>query len=162
MVITTSFSVYYLPRLSELQNKKDIHHEIMKCYKVLVPFLVILLVSIFVFRRIVITMLFSSDFYPIERLFLWQEIGDFFKVISWVLAYIMLAKAMTKRFIVTEIVFVTLNTFLSFVLLHFNGIVGLTQGYMINYILYTSAMLFLFKDVIFIKGNNENINNRRI
>ena len=33
MVITTSFSVYYLPRLSELTNNDELRHEIFKSYK---------------------------------------------------------------------------------------------------------------------------------
>jgi PST family polysaccharide transporter len=47
-------------------------------------------------------------------LFLWQLIGDFFKIAAWILSYLMLAKAMVKTFIVTEIVFNSINIILSF------------------------------------------------
>lgn len=39
MVITSSFSVYYLPRLSEISDRIELRHEIFKCYKVIVPLL---------------------------------------------------------------------------------------------------------------------------
>ena len=41
MVITTSFSVYYLPRLSELTNNDELRHEIFKSYKLIIPSLII-------------------------------------------------------------------------------------------------------------------------
>ena len=41
MVITVSLSVYYLPRLAELKNKLELRNEILKVYKLIIPFLVI-------------------------------------------------------------------------------------------------------------------------
>ena len=39
MVITTSFSIYYLPRLSEIKEISELRYEIFKCYKVIIPIL---------------------------------------------------------------------------------------------------------------------------
>ncbi|MCD8183572.1 MAG: O-antigen translocase [Bacteroides sp.] len=41
MVITSSLSVYYLPRMSELKDTIELRHEIIKCYKVIIPLLVV-------------------------------------------------------------------------------------------------------------------------
>ena len=49
--------------------------------------------------------MFSKEFYPMIDFFLWQLIGDFFKIMSWILAFIMVAKSMTKLYIITEIIF---------------------------------------------------------
>lgn len=40
-----------------------------------------------------------------KPLFTWQIIGDVFKIASWLLAYIMVAKNLTHMFIITEIIF---------------------------------------------------------
>jgi PST family polysaccharide transporter len=48
----------------------------------------------------------------------------------------MIAKSKTKMFISTEIIFSITYVFLAYFLLNKNGIVGVTQAYMINYILY--------------------------
>lgn len=151
MIITTSFSVYFLPRLSEIKNTLELRLEIFKCYKFLIPMLVIILLATYVLKRFVILTLFTEEFLPMESLFVWQLAGDFFKVISWVLAYQMLAKAMSRMFIATEVIFIAIRTLLSFILLQYNGIVGLTQGYLINYILYTLAMVYLFRNILFAK-----------
>jgi PST family polysaccharide transporter len=40
-----------------------------------------------------------------KPLFTYQLLGDFFKIGSWLLAYLMIAKALAKTFIITEILF---------------------------------------------------------
>lgn len=150
-VITSAFSIYYLPRLSEIQDLKELRNEIFRCYKVIVPFMLGSMIAIYLFRHLVLRILFTPEFYSMERLFPWQLMGDFFKICSWMLAFLMVAKAKTKMFITTEIVFTVLYAALSFLFLRINGIVGLTQGYLLNYIFYFIAMAFLFKNIIIIK-----------
>lgn len=148
-VITTSFAVYYLPRLSEIKDNLELHHEIFRCYKVIVPILIIVTVVIYLLRHFVIWLLFTSDFYPMERFFIWQMLGDFFKIASWLLSYLMVAKAMTKAFITTEVIFTLFFIGLGYVFIHVNGTIGLTQAYMINYILYLSCMVIMFRRTLF-------------
>lgn len=105
LVVTTSFSVYYLPKLSELENKRDIKYEIVKAYKVVIPTLLFLFTLVYLLRFIVIRVLYTPEFLPMEELFIWQLVGDLFKVSSWLLAFVMIAKSMTKAFIITEFYF---------------------------------------------------------
>lgn len=149
MVITTSFSVYYLPRLSELTDKKELRQEIFRSYKVIIPCLLGGFALIYLFRYLVIRLLFTPDFYPMENLFFWQLLGDFFKIASWVLAFLMVAKAMTKWYIFTEILFCTSRVCLGFIFMHFNGVVGINQGYCINYFAYLLMMIFIFRKLLF-------------
>ena len=152
-VITTSFIIYYLPRLSEITNNCELRKEIFRCYKVFVPILLVICVSIFLLRHFILWLLFSPEFYPMENLFPWQLIGDFFKISSWMLAYIMVAKARTKSYIATEVFFTFAYIVLCFVFLRYNGIVGLVQGYLCVYILYLISMIYLFKNIIFQSDN---------
>lgn len=150
-VITSALSVYYLPRLSEITCTLELHNEIFKCYKIIVPFLLVISIAIYGLKHSIIWLLFTPDFYPMENLFAWQLCGDFFKMTSWMLSYLMVAKAKTVLFITTEIVFTFSYILLSFLFIQYNGIVGLTQGYLINYFLYLIAMVFFFKNIIIIK-----------
>jgi PST family polysaccharide transporter len=86
-----------------------------------------------------------------ESLFGWQLAGDMFKMCSWLLSYLMVAKAMTSKFVITEIVFNLSYLALAFLFMKLNGIVGLTQGYLINYIIYTIVMIIIFRNVIIVK-----------
>lgn len=150
MVITSSFSIYYLPRLSEIDNQTELRLEIFRCYKIIVPLLVVGFTIIYLLRHFIIHLLFSPDFYQMDKLFIWQLSGDFFKITSWLLAFMMVAKSMTKTFICTEIVFSGLFVLLGFIFVNHIGIIGLTQAYLLNYILYLFCMVFLFRKLIFI------------
>ena len=149
MVITSSFGVYYLPRLSELKENYELRHEIFKAYKVILPVLCAGFTVIYLLRLLVIKILFTPEFYPMQQLFIWQLAGDLFKISSWLVSFLMVAKAMTKVYIITEIFFPTLFVGLSFVFIHFNGVVGITQAYMLNYMLYTMTMFVIFRKIIF-------------
>lgn len=151
MVITSSFSIYYLPRLSEIKETVEMQHEIFKCYKVIVPMLLLGLTVVYLLRNMVITILFSPDFYPMENLFIWQLLGDFFKICSWLLAFQMVAKSMTKTFIATEVLFSGLFVVLGFFFMHLNGVLGLTQAYFVNYVLYMLVMIIVFRKILFNK-----------
>lgn len=148
MVITTSFSIYYLPRLSEIKEISELRYEIFKCYKVIIPILLSGLTLVYLLRHFVVMILFSPDFYPMESLFIWQLLGDFFKISSWLLAFLMVAKSMAKTFIATEVVFSGLFVVLGYLFMNLNGVVGITQAYFVNYVIYTVCMVVIFRKII--------------
>lgn len=148
MAITSSFSVYYLPRLSEIHNRFELRHEIFKCYKVIVPLLLAGFTAVYFLRFFIVRLLFTQEFMPMTQLFIWQMAGDFFKICSWLLSFLMVAKSMTKAFISSEIIFTLSYLGIGYLFVRFNGIVGLCQAYLINYVLYMIAMVVLFKSII--------------
>ena len=148
MVITTSFSVYYLPRLSELTDRRELRAEIFRSYKVIVPCLLGGFALIYLLRYFIIRLLFTPEFLPMENLFAWQLAGDFFKITSWLLAFLMVAKAMTKWYIATEVVFTLIFVGLGFLFMRWNGVVGITQAYLVNYILYLAMMAYVFRKLL--------------
>ncbi|WP_395597625.1 O-antigen translocase [Morganella morganii] len=146
MFVTTTLGVYYLPRFAELQQIDKIKKEVYRGYKFILPLTLCTGLTIYLLRDFVIKLLFSESFLPMEKLFLWQMIGDSLKIGSWILSYLMLSKAMTKTFIITEIVF-ALNSILLTVLGNtFFGFEGVSIAYMVNYALYWAVMAkFIFR-----------------
>ncbi len=51
-------------------------------------------------RDWIIALLFKLCIYANVLFILWQMIGDSLKIGSWILAYLMLSKAMTKLFVI--------------------------------------------------------------
>lgn len=145
MIITSSFGVYYLPRLSELTDRLEISKEIRKAYKIIIPVLLIGIIVIYLLRYFIIRILFTADFLPMENLFIWQLLGDFFKICSWLLAFLMVAKSMMKLYVTTEIIFSLTFLLLGIIFVHSFGIVGAVYAYLVNYILYMIGMFILFK-----------------
>ena len=150
-VITSAFSIYYLPRVSELTNNFELRHEIFRCYKFIVPMLLIICTIIFMLKRIVLMVLFTPDFYPMEGLFVWQLAGDMVKICSWLLSYLMVAKAMTEKFVLVEVAFYLVYLAAAFLFMKINGVVGLIQGYLFSYIIYALVMIIIFRSILFVK-----------
>ena len=89
-----------------------------------------------------------------ENLFIWQLLGDIFKIASWILSYLMLAKLKTKAFVITEILSGIMSLGIRFLCVKQYGVVGLNIGYMINYAIYFIIMVYLFRDIVFCKNPN--------
>lgn len=149
LFITSSFSVYYLPKLSKTKSDSGLKLEILKTYKVMLPVVGVSLLAIYFLRELVIRLVFTQEFLPMEPLFKWQLLGDFFKVSSWLLAFIMVAKSMTKPYIITEIIFSVILVATSLYLIRFNGALGATQAYCLTYLLYLVVMTVLFRKILF-------------
>lgn len=145
MVVTTTLSVYFLPRFSELQCKKKLLKEILDGYKIMIPIIVMMALIIYLLKDIIIKVLFTGDFYPMRELFLWQLVGDVVKLCSWLLSYMMLAKAMLKQYVATELFFTGLFLALAFYSVDNFGLVGMSYAYAINYSLYFLSMFFIMK-----------------
>lgn len=142
MLVTTTLGVYYLPRLSELSNVKDIKQEIYLGYKFLFPLAVVGGLVVYILKDWIIELLFSAQFLPMRDLFLWQLIGDSLKIGSWILAYLMLSKAMTTLFISTEIIFAISSIFLTYLFTKFFGFEGVSIAHLVNYAMYWSIISY--------------------
>ena len=146
MLVTTILGVYYLPRLSELKMLDEIKKEIYLGYKFLFPLAVVGGIIVFVLRDWIINVLFSPSFAPMQSLFFWQMMGDALKIGSWILAYLMLSKAMTKLYISTEIIFTVSLLVLTYVCTQVFGFEGVSIAYLVNYGIYWIVIsLFIFK-----------------
>ena len=154
MLITMTLSVYYLPRLSELQKKSEIRKELLYGLKIIMPIVVLMAMTIFLLKDWVVALLFTEDFAPMKELFLWQLIGDVIKILSWLIAYQMLAKAMTKLFIFSEIFFVSTFVILNILCIDMYGLVGTTYAFALNYLLYLLFVIWKFRTVLFYSGNS--------
>ena len=148
-LITTTFSVYYLPKLSAANNNSELKELLIKGYKFILPLTFVMLFVTYLLRNLVIKIVFAESFAPMEAYFLPQLVGDFFKIASWLLAMQMVAKAQLKVFIFSEIFFgVTLCVYSVLMIDTLSGI-GAIYGYMLNYILYFVFNLILFRKVLF-------------
>ncbi|MEK5754860.1 O-antigen translocase [Acinetobacter variabilis] len=146
MLVTTTLGVYYLPRLAELTHLDEIKKEVYSGYKFIFPLAVVGGLSVYLLRDWIIALLFSQAFMPMRDLFLWQMIGDSLKIGSWILAYLMLAKAMTKLFVTTEILFALSSVGLTYLFSKLFGFEGVSIAHLVNYALYWLVMsYFIFR-----------------
>ncbi len=145
MLITMPLSIYYLPRIAEIRQGHLMKDEMATVARFALPIATGAAIAIYLLRNTLVGWFFTPEFAPMSDLFAWQLAGDIVKIASFVLGYILIGRAMTKAFIITEIAFS-----LTFVLLcwYFAGQFGL-QGaaiaHFVNYAIYGLVMLALVR-----------------
>ena len=80
-----------------------------------------------------------------KELFLWQMIGNTIKVAGWLFGYVLVAKAMIKYTVGTEIIFAITFISLSIYFINIYGLVGVTYAYVINSLLHFFIMYYIYK-----------------
>ncbi|EKP0306345.1 O-antigen translocase [Aeromonas veronii] len=144
-VITMALGTYYLPRLASLSGVDAVVREINKTTKVVIPIVAAMAIGVYIFRDVVISLLFTEAFRGARELFAIQLLGDVIKITSWLYAYPMLSRGDTKWFISTEILFSLIFIVLTYVLVKQNGIVGANIAYALNYAIYFFVVFFHLK-----------------
>lgn len=145
MLITSTLSVYYLPRIAEIRNSAELKKEIISVYKFIMPLVIFGAITIYLLRDFIIHLLFTADFMPMKELFPWQLAGDVVKIGAWILGYVILGRAMVKVFILTEITFSLSLVVLTWLLVERFGLVGVSMAYAINYSLYWFTMGYMVR-----------------
>jgi PST family polysaccharide transporter len=141
--------VYY-PRISELLNKHDqLKKYVRSVILISTPVIIVGLVAVYFFKEEFLVLLFDSEFKQASYLLDYQLIGDWFKLISYFLAYIIFAQARTLLYIVSQ----GLSAFVYIVLMYFCskywGLEGLPIAHAIRYVLYLLFVVLLYRKTIF-------------
>ena len=147
MMITTTLTVYYLPRFSELSNFSDVKNEVASGLKFLLPASVLLCLFIYYFQDIIVKILFSDDFSGMKELFHFQLIGDFLKITSWIFGFVFVSKSKFKLYMFIEIYFSMQFVMLTIFLIDSIGFRGVALAHTINY-----AICLFFVILVFYRG----------
>ena len=145
MLMTTTLSLYFLPRFSEIRSAHELSAEVRKGFRFVVPLVFASALCIYFARQPLISALLSPKFLPLVDVIGWQLIGDVLKVSSWILGFALISHAMTKQVVVTEFLFSALLVGLSLIGARFDGLRGAAISYAATYALYGLTMMFIFK-----------------
>lgn len=140
MLLTTTLSLYFLPRYSEIRLGAELRQEVRRGYKFVVPLVSATGLIIYVGREPLIHLLLTPEFMPISGALGLQLLGDALKIGSWVTAFTMLSHARTRLFIISEVAFAVLLTVLTLLLSSAFGLAGSAAGYALTYAIYWVVM----------------------
>ena len=136
LFLTTAINIYYLPKLASIQGRAALVAELRNAYRYILPVVVALAAAVYVLREWVTRLLFSADFAPANALYGPQLAGDVIKIASFILSYVMLAKAMTRLFVISECVFAASYLALVYAFTAHFGLVGAMYAFAANYLAY--------------------------
>lgn len=159
MFINSLMALYILPRFTALTSHKAFKKEVFSFYKTLLPVFAILLGVIYLSRSILVNLLFTEEFRPVEDLLGYQILGDFIRVMSMVIAYKFLAKKMFAHFIVIEIFLFVIMYFSSIYLIDIFGLKGAVMGHFVSYLMHFGLVILIFWSSLFGVINDDKINN---
>ncbi len=145
MIVYAALGTYFLPKLANLQDKNEISKEIRNGYKLVMPFVIGSAIVIYFLRDFIIHLLFAKSFGSMRNMFAWQLTGDCFKIATYLVSYLVLAKAKIKIFMATEVVFGVSFPLLSYVFINMTGADGAVMAFALNYMIYFVLFVVLYK-----------------
>lgn len=104
-LIFTAMAKDYFPRLSSVNSDNNkicdmANKQIELGLLIISPIILIFLI----FIDKIVYILYSSEFYLIKNMMIWSLLGMFFKLLSWSISYIFLAKGLSRQFVIYEVV----------------------------------------------------------
>ena len=145
LFVNTLLTVYYYPKLVLAKTKQETKLVFWSFYKQVLPLFFLGLTIIYLFRIYIIGTFLTKEFMPVSDLFLWQLVGDFLKVASWILGLQFFAKKMTKAFVITEALSLAILYFSSIYFVINFQIEGVVIAYAFTYFLYLLVLCIYFR-----------------
>ena len=113
------------------------------------PSVAIALGLVFLFKQDIILILFDTQFLESAYLMKYQILGDFFKMSSWILAYLLIAQARVGLFIAAQAISASVYTVSVYFITDIFGLEGLTISHFIRFVLYFIFNIIYFRKMIF-------------
>lgn len=149
MFVNSIMVLYFLPRFTEIESKKEFRKEVFDFYKTIIPVFGLGLLTIYLLRTFIIALFLTDEFSMVEDLFLWQLLGDFVKVLAIVIAYQFIAKKMFWHFIITEIFLLIMIYFTSIYFIDIYGVKGANIAHFVSYGFYYIIILLMLSSSLF-------------
>ena len=155
-IIFNAMGTDYFPRLSAISDdilkiRKSVYEQAIIGVLLITPIIVVFLAL----APIIIKILYSKDFLPILAMISWGILGMLFRLVSWSMGYIIIAKGDSKVFIKTAIGFNALQLLLCVLGYTYGGLEGLGFSYLIHFIVHFFSIKLITKyryDFYFEKG----------
>ena len=147
--ISTLVSLYFYPQLIKASNAVQTKKVFANFYKSIVPLFILGAIAIYVLRFWILKILYSSEFLPVADLFVWQMVGDLFKICGMILGFQFLAKKIILPYILFEVSSNVFLYFLSIYCIETIGIQGVLIAQAAEHFLYFVILLFYFRKMIF-------------
>lgn len=136
LFITSTLSVYYLPKLSILKTKEEIRSELYTCLKIVIPIVFVVSIILYLCKGMIISLLFSKEFVISDKSFAFQIVlGDLLKATSWLFSFILVAKGKVKLYFFSELLFFIVFTSFTYFFLSITADAA-AIGYSLAYLIY--------------------------
>ncbi|PKK90111.1 MAG: hypothetical protein CVV64_11380 [Candidatus Wallbacteria bacterium HGW-Wallbacteria-1] len=149
ITIVMFLNLHLFPVLSREKNSDLFSKKLIETLTAVIVMVGCGCILIYILRDYIINFLLSDKFLDMRQLFPYQLLGDTLKSAAFVLKYIMLAKAMTKLFILTETIYFSSLAVAAHFLIPKFGIIGASYSYLAVNALYFMTLFFIYRRILF-------------
>lgn len=151
-LIFTAMATDYYPRLAAINSDNEkLKDEINKQVEIgLLLAFPIIIIALF-FMPIVIKILYTNTFLDSVLYINWAMLGNIFKIGSWTMGYVLIAKGKSKIFTCTAIAFNSVFLLLNIIGYNCWGIEGVGVAFLIYYIIHFLGIYIVCKKMFMIK-----------
>lgn len=157
-LILKSMSVDFYPRLSLIcdDNSKIrtlINEQVYILLIISLPVIIFLLLS----SKILLSLLYADSFQSAYTLLNWRTIGIFFKVMTWSLGFVLLAKGKGLLYFICDTMYSVIYLLSIYLLFPYYSLDSVGIAYMIAYISYLIIIYFVLRNLIAFRWDVINI-----
>ena len=134
--LTNAMAQDYFPRLSALKTDHEIKEAVNRQHQMVMALCVPVILSVLWLAPVVVPLVSSAAFTPSVRVLEWQLAGDVLKLSSWVMAFVILARAGSGWFLLTEVIAGLVSLVTNLWAMRVFGLPGLGIAYVITYAAY--------------------------
>lgn len=145
-LVTTAMGQDYYPRLSAAsENPQELTNIVNQQQYLMFVLMSPLILWLLFLSPFIIPIVFSSKFTPSSEILNWFLVGDIFRLLSWSLAYVILARSRSSVYFFIEFFGGMTALLTSLLAMRFFGVQGLGISYLATYILYYLLVWFLVR-----------------
>ena len=143
-LVFNAIATDYYPRLASVNKDNDKCRDVVSKQGEISVFLLAPLLSVCILLMpVVIKILYTEQFLPADNFIKWACLGMMFRLASWIVSYLFVAKAESKLFIINEFVSTFNYLWLSLLGYKLGGLTGMGIAFAMNYFIYFWQVLII-------------------
>lgn len=143
---TTFLAAYYMPTLSGIFDKGQVFKYVSKYLIAIGCIFALIATAVYVFRSYVFMLIFSKEFVMPADYVRFQLLGDLFKIMSYIIGFLIVAKAKARLYILGELIQTSLYLGVATWLINVRGISAVFSAYAVsNFIYFIVCLLGLLQ-----------------
>ncbi len=147
---TAILGAVYFPKVSELHNSvDDLKAYVRKIFSSVAVALAAGFILLYFFKEQVLLLLYHTEFVKAEAFVNYQLLGDFLKLLSFLLAYIVIARAKIGLFIILEAASSAIYILFIYLFINSLGVEGIQVAHILRYFLYLITLIIINKKYLF-------------
>ena len=144
--LLAAMSQDYFPRVSAAgSSREDLLRLVNEQQRLVMLLATPVILGALALAPIIVPLLYSQSFAPASNVLEWQLIGDVFRLSSWTLSFVILARSSSHTFLAVEAIGGAAILLASWLAMSRFGVAGAGMGYLGGYIIYFAAVWLVLR-----------------